>query len=534
MTGQQSISYKERAAYYDVEYVDDVDSAFLSSMVTDEVKSILEIPCGVGRNVVRLAHTGKSIVAADIEPEMVLELSDRLRQVSADNVRPIVADLRTLALDQQFDLILVPREAFQLVTDREEAFSSLLCLGRHLAPGGRLMIDLSPFSDVRDEQSNLRPDYFDASLPDGIWIEEWSRPTKNGAVLSRARMQFHNEGSTVGVTFKFTLTSNASTDVREAKIGLRVYSRHEFEENCRSAGLKVEAVFGDYQKSPHKTGDARMIFLLSRGDNLDKDAPPSGVLWDVVRNFSNDRDSFHTKNIASVTQRPAVREYFEKYLSEYFSGPFLPGYGAEEILQTMSKWAGSGNALDLGAATTSLFWYLPATNITRQSCCDIAPEALAVFDHFIRHRHPLPECYQWVINHFGLTETMVEAAKQRIDEYLVFDCISQWPVWMQKRNYDLITAFGNFGISRDAEMYQQCFRNLTMNLNPGGRAIGADWVRRASFVEREGHDNGYLSVEMIMQTMKSTELTPVSCMRVELSDDPLYGSVIVWAGLASD
>ena len=93
MSDQVQISYKERAAFYAVEYVDDVDASFILSLVDDKTANILEIPCGVGRNVINLAKTGRKIVAADIEPQMVQELTMRSKRAGIGNIQAVVADL---------------------------------------------------------------------------------------------------------------------------------------------------------------------------------------------------------------------------------------------------------------------------------------------------------------------------------------------------------------------------------------------------------------------------------------------------------
>ncbi len=395
------------------------------------------------------------------------------------------------------------------------------------------MIDLSTFKVVRPEQAGLQPDYFDAALPDGIWIDEWTRFTPTGSSLSRQRIQSRNGDGTIGVTFRYSNPDDSEVLAKEASIRMRVYSKDEFEKLCGEAGLHIEAVLGDYSWSPYRAGDARIIFILSsdaHDKNTEETTPPSGVLWDVIKNFSNERDSFLTRNIGSVGQRPDVRNYFETYLAEYFAGPFLEGYGAEQILDMMSNWAGNGSALDLGAGTTSLFWYLPATRIDQVSCCDIAPEALAVLDEFVRKRPILPECYQWVADRFELTDQQVSKVRKLFAEYLVFDCIEAWPSWMEHTSYDLITAFGNFGISRDLSTYQRCFDHLVTHLRPGGRAIGADWARRPSFVVKDSHDNSYLSVESITKSLVNVGLEPLACTRIELAHDPLYEAVFVWGG----
>ena len=116
------ITYKERAEFYEIEYATDVDQAFLYSLVTADVHSLLEIPAGVGRNLSWLHATGRLVVVADRERAMVQQLSTHIQnRGAADAILPVVADMCDLSLGRIFDLILVPQGAFQLLLNSQDA-----------------------------------------------------------------------------------------------------------------------------------------------------------------------------------------------------------------------------------------------------------------------------------------------------------------------------------------------------------------------------------------------------------------------------
>jgi hypothetical protein len=62
-----------------------------------------------------------------------------------------VADMRTFDLGQSFDLVLVPREALQLLPPNEGA-QALARLADHTAPGGLLFLDLATFLGGHDSR----------------------------------------------------------------------------------------------------------------------------------------------------------------------------------------------------------------------------------------------------------------------------------------------------------------------------------------------------------------------------------------------
>lgn len=260
---QRKITYRERAEFYEVEYAETNDQPFLNSLVTDGVRSILEVPCGAGRNVGWLANTGRPVVCADIEPSMVERLKERVRaEGAADRIRPVVADMRTLDLEATFDLILVPQEAFQLLTDRADALRALKALGRHLDRRSTLMIDLFSFApDDRDDRS-VYPGYFDPKMEDGRLVPEWTRSLPSGANLSRSRVQHHEDG-TVRVEYFYSVTQAGVTlDRWRSEVRLKKYGPSAFRNLLQEANLEIKRAFRNYSREPYTPGAARMIALV--------------------------------------------------------------------------------------------------------------------------------------------------------------------------------------------------------------------------------------------------------------------------------
>jgi SAM-dependent methyltransferase len=264
VTGSGS-GYAVRARYYDVEYQARSDQPFLRSLVTGAVRSILEIPCGAGRNLPWLAATGRQVVCADLEPQMVRRVRERARQLGAGaRVRGVVADLRTVDLDQCFDLVLVPQEAFQLLTGAGEAVAALGRLRAHLAPGGTLLVDLHSFTADRSGEPDAVLDYFDPALPDGVATQEWTRAVTGGQ-LSRRRTQW-SDGQTVRILYVYALSRPAAaTGHWESEVVLRRYRLAEFARLAGRAELRVTSASRNYAGDPYLPGSARAVVLLRAG-----------------------------------------------------------------------------------------------------------------------------------------------------------------------------------------------------------------------------------------------------------------------------
>ena len=97
--------------------------------------------------------------------------------------------------------------------------------------------------------------------------------------------------------------------------------------------------------------------------------------------------------------------------------------------------------------------------------------------------------------------------------------------------HGLISAIGCFGLSAGCRaLCTGAFAAAAANLAPGGRFIGADWVRSGLLIDREGHDNRYVSPALTAACAERAGLSTLALARVPIAGDPYYkNSVTVWA-----
>lgn len=260
------IGYRERAAFYDLEHTTTADHEFLIDATAPPVCSVLEIPCGVGRATLHLARPGLRLVAVDIEPEMIEILRQRaLGGPHGSTIEAVVGDLRSLSLHETFERIIVPREAFQLLTVPEDAHAALVRLREHLDPEGTLVIDLAHFRAGTDADPDLQPFYFDPSLPEGEVVEEWEGQLPSGARVQRSRQQFAPTDRQRLVRYHYDVKwPDGRREAWTMDMPLRLYERDEFLDLAHRAGLEASDVYRDYRRRPHGPGAERMIVLLRR------------------------------------------------------------------------------------------------------------------------------------------------------------------------------------------------------------------------------------------------------------------------------
>lgn len=235
------------------------------------------------------------------------------------------------------------------------------------------------------------------------------------------------------------------------------------------------------------------------------------------------------EDFTRVELDPEQLSYFQQYFDSYFNDEFRYGQGTEDILATLERFGQGGYWIDLGAGPSTLFWSIPLQQKIRSiSCCDVSSEALKVLHDFSNH-DGAPKCYRQVLEMFEKPPEHLDEMKRRLHNYYVFNAMEAWPSELNDHQYDLITEIGLFSLAPSPGHYLECFEHLRPHLKDKSRLIGADWVRSEAYVEEEGHDNSYLSCDLVAQGAERIGANLLHCKRSEIKDDQLYDAVVVWA-----
>ncbi len=111
---------------------------------------VLELGCGTSRNAAYLAAMGHEVVALDFSRGMLKLSSERIRSSSlATRVDLVQADVQELPLtDSSIDICLFIAVLHHLPT-RLDRLESLMEVGRCLKPGGKALVSVWAFNQIR-------------------------------------------------------------------------------------------------------------------------------------------------------------------------------------------------------------------------------------------------------------------------------------------------------------------------------------------------------------------------------------------------
>lgn len=201
-------------------------SRALDMLRPPEGARVLDLACGTGRHSIELARRGFEVVGVDISPEL-LEIADgEAERLSVDDsVTFLVADLRGLEYEDEFDIVLNLNDgAVGYFETEEENSRTFEVIAAALRQGGSNLMQLP----------NVL--YAETHLPQKTWIAG-----KDMVELIDHRWDARSrylEGSTTPI-----VVGEEFTGVDPIPFRQRLYSVEELRELYESVGMELANVF---------------------------------------------------------------------------------------------------------------------------------------------------------------------------------------------------------------------------------------------------------------------------------------------------
>lgn len=247
--------YDHIADLYDTYVQTDLDVPFFLEEARRTPGRLLELMAGTGRVTLPLVRAGADVTCVDNSPMMLAVLREKLARegLSAD-VREM--DVRALAFDRRFDLVLIPFHALAELPSVEDQQAALKSIYVHLADGGRFVCALhNPPVRLKSVDGQLRligkyplPDTQGRLL---AWILQTHDPRRQQVEIA----QFFEEYDQAG----------QMTARRMIELHVNFVEKTCFEAMIRAAGFEIEALYGDYARSPFDESTSPfMIWVLRR------------------------------------------------------------------------------------------------------------------------------------------------------------------------------------------------------------------------------------------------------------------------------
>ncbi|MFN3955486.1 MAG: class I SAM-dependent methyltransferase [Pararhodobacter sp.] len=208
-------------------------------------RAVLDLGCGTGRLAVALAAGGAQVVGVDPAAAM---LTIARARAGGDAVHWVQADARQLDLGRRFDLIVMTGHVFQVFLDAADRAAVLKGIAAHLAPGGLAV--------------------FDSRNPARAEWREWT-PEQTEEIIDHA---FHGpcrrwdeaafDTATAICTYRTSYRRLRDGQLFSADARIAFPERPEIEAAIAGAGLRVQVLWGDWQRAPCTAQSPQIIPLV--------------------------------------------------------------------------------------------------------------------------------------------------------------------------------------------------------------------------------------------------------------------------------
>lgn len=253
--------YKVGELIYDANIYDGLNT-FLSDLQfykkwlpTNKDAQILELCCGTGRLTLPIAEDGYNISGVDYTPSMLEQAKLKATEAGLE-INFIEADIRTLDLQEKFDLIFIPFNSIHHLYRNEDLFKALVCVKHHLKESGLFLLDCF----------NPNIQYIVENEKDQVVIAEYT--TDDGRnVLIKQTMQYESATQINRIQWHYFINGEFHS---AQNLDMRLFFPQELDSYLEQAGFNIIHKFGGFEEESFDDKSEKQIYVLSLshlGDN---------------------------------------------------------------------------------------------------------------------------------------------------------------------------------------------------------------------------------------------------------------------------
>ncbi len=209
---------------------------------------ILELCCGTGRLTLPIAMDGYNICGVDYTSSMLKQAKAKAAEAGLD-IRFIEADIRTLNLQEKYDLIFIPFNSIHHLYKNEDLFKTLRCVKHHLKEEGLFLLDcFNPNIQYIVEGEKEQKVIAEYTTNDGreVLIKQTMR-YENATQVNRIEWHYYING-------KFHSTQN---------LDMRLFFPQELDSYLEWAGFNIIHKFGGFEEEVFSDKSEKQIFVLA-------------------------------------------------------------------------------------------------------------------------------------------------------------------------------------------------------------------------------------------------------------------------------
>jgi SAM-dependent methyltransferase len=236
------------------------DHDFILSILQQQPGPALDVGCGTGRLLLRYLRAGFEVDGIDTSADM---LAICRKKAVALGVMPNLYQqaMQRLDVPRRYATIYIPCGTFCLITERQEAWETLVRLYAHLEDDGVLVFNLFwPFS--AGEPLSANP----LGQQDG-WGELWSHTQPDGSSIAQHLMRLKVDRVEQLLVAKRRYQQIVDGQVVAEEIfdaNERWYFKHEMFLLLEKAGFQTISAIGDWTNLPFAEPHSSLVFIARK------------------------------------------------------------------------------------------------------------------------------------------------------------------------------------------------------------------------------------------------------------------------------
>lgn len=254
MKNKRNTDYKVGDLIYDADIYDGLNT-FLSDLQfykkwlpKNKDAKILELCCGTGRLTLPIAKDGYNICGVDYTPSMLRQAKRKAAEAGLE-INFIEADIRTLNIQEKFDLIFIPFNSIHHLYKNEDLFETLEGIKKHLKQGGLFLLDcFNPNIQYIVESEKEEKVIAEYTTSDGreVFIKQ-TMHYENATQINRIEWHYYING-------EFHSIQN---------LDMRLFFPQELDSYLKWAGFNIIRKFGSFEEEPFTDNSEKQIYVLA-------------------------------------------------------------------------------------------------------------------------------------------------------------------------------------------------------------------------------------------------------------------------------
>jgi len=207
---------------------------------------ILELCCGAGRLTIPIAKDNYDITGVDFTTTMLEQAKINATKAGLD-ITFIEADIRTLNLEEKFDLIFIPFNSIHHLYKNEDLFNALSSVKNHLKAEGLFLLDcFNPNIQYTVESEKKEQD-----------IAKYT--TKDGRAISiKQKMRYESKTQINRIEWYYFINGKFNSI---QNLDMRLFFPQELDSYLKSNGFNIIKKFGDFNETLFSDHSEKQIFV---------------------------------------------------------------------------------------------------------------------------------------------------------------------------------------------------------------------------------------------------------------------------------